>query len=666
MAELSFWLVINSKTGLSSGSNISNLGSAAGAAGREKLGEEMNFEEIEIYIRKGFSVIPVGHDKRPLIPWSEFQKRKPLNAELLEWFSQNAANIAIVTGKISNLTVVDCDTLGAIEKFESMLPENFECPIVETPRGGRHYYFDYTPDLYSRNRADDGIDIKSEGGYVLAPPSRTEKGVYAWHSILNLKEIEPPPMPEEIKKFFAQRMTQSYTPPEGKYILDEGNRDNFIFHLALALFKDGLSYEEVKVQALEAARAARPPFPEREALRKVESAWRHFQSKKNGLKFANPAQAQAGHSKQETEEISIELVPLSHFRCENISYLMEGRIPKGMVTLIVGDTTVGKSTLLTEIASRISRGDPLPGSYKGLVRGSTLYITSENDPKTLFKPRVLACGGDPEKIIYFKTMLVKTNEGEEKIRIFNINDLPILERKIKEIPDLQLIVIDPVISYLGEKIDPNSSVDVRRVMDLISEFAERNKITVILVAHLSKALAAKAIHKVAGSHQWVAAARVVLCVVIDQEDPERRLLCPMKSNIMLNPKSLAFRIKEKYFPNPDTDEHEALKSVYVEFEQEEIDYDLEAALATGLSNRSSYSQVEIAVKFLEEVLKNGPRPETEVEELAQKAGISYDTLYNARRKRKIKSQKGSKEQGGKWFLWLPEHWEAYYNAIKFS
>lgn len=203
-------------------------------------------------------------------------------------------------------------------------------------------------------------------------------------------------------------------------------------------------------------------------------------------------------------------------------------------------------------------------------------------------------------------------------------------------------------------------------MDLISEFAERNKITVILVAHLSKALAAKAIHKVAGSHQWVAAARVVFCIVKDQEDLERRLLCPMKSNIMINPKALPFKIKEKFFPNPDSEEHEAIRSVYVEFEQEEVDFDLETALAPGLNNRSSFSQVEIAVKFLEEVLKNGPRPETEVEELAEKAGISYDTFMNARRKRKIKSQKGSKEQGGKWFLWLPEHWEAYVNALKFS
>jgi len=647
-----------------------SLSSAAGQAGREKLGEEMNFEEIEIYIRKGFSVIPVGHDKRPLIPWAEFQRRKPLNAELLEWFSRDGVNVAIVCGKISNLTVVDCDTPEAIEKFESMLPESFECPIVETPRGGRHYYFAYTPDLYSRNRADDGIDIKSEGGYVLAPPSRTEKGVYAWHSVMNLKEIEPPPMPEEVKAFFAQKMTQSYVPTEGTYVLNEGNRDNFIFHLALNLFKDGLSFEEVKFQALEAARAARPPFPEKEALRKVESAWKHFQSKKNSLKLANPPGAQASHSNQKTdqktEEISIELVPLSHFRCENISYLMEGRIPKGMVTLIVGDTTVGKSTLLTEIASRISRGDPLPGSYKGLVRGSTLYITSENDPKTLFKPRVLACGGDPEKIIYFKAMLVKTNEGEEKIRIFNMNDLPILERKIKEIPDLQLIVIDPVISYLGEKIDPNSSVDVRRVMDLISEFAERNKITVILVAHLSKALAAKAIHKVAGSHQWVAAARVVLCVVRDPEDPERRLLCPMKSNIMLNPKSLAFRIKEKYFPNPDTDEHEALKSVYVEFEEEEVEIDIDEALDIELSKPDDFAKTEIAIKFLEHILRSGPVLETEVEEKAKEAGISPKTLKRARKKRGIISKKSSKEGGGKWFLWLPEHWEAYINEVKFS
>jgi KaiC/GvpD/RAD55 family RecA-like ATPase len=456
-------------------------------------------------------------------------------------------------------------------------------------------------------------------------------------------------------------MTPSYTPPEGKYVLDEGNRDNFIFHLALALFKDGLSYEEVKVQALEAARAARPPFPEKEALRKVESAWRHFQTRKVNSKIDNFKEKQDGEG-----EIVIELIPLKKFQCQNVSYIMEGRIPRGMVTLLVGDTSVGKSTFLTEVVSRISKGEPLPGSSRPLAKGSVIYITNENEPEQIFKPRVLACGGDPDKILYLRTKLIKP-DGSTGIQIFSIaENLPILEKKIKEIPDLELIVIDPVISHLGEKIDPNSSVDVRRMMDLLSEFAERNKITVILVAHLSKALTSKAIHKVAGSHQWVAAARVVLCVVKDQEDPDRRLLCPMKSNIMINPKALGFRIKEKFFPNPDTEEHETIRSVYVEFEREEIDYDLEAALVPGLNNRSSFSQVEIAVKFLEEVLKNGPRPETEVEELAEKAGISYDTFINARRKRKIKSQKGSKEQGGKWFLWLPEHWEAYYNAIKFS
>jgi hypothetical protein len=79
------------------------------------------------YLKQGFSIIPCSQDKRPLIPWAEFQMRRPTAEEVTEWWNERTdANIAIVCGKLSNLTVIDCDTAAAIEKIESLLPDGLE------------------------------------------------------------------------------------------------------------------------------------------------------------------------------------------------------------------------------------------------------------------------------------------------------------------------------------------------------------------------------------------------------------------------------------------------------------------------------------------------------------------------------------------------------------
>jgi hypothetical protein len=131
------------------------------------------------YLNKGFSIIPVGDDKKPLVAWKEYQDRRAGEDELTAWWSNwPGANIGIVTGKISGITVIDCDTPEAVAELEETLPDSFLCPIVETPRGGRHYYFSYQPDLKTGAEIMPGVDVRNDGGYVVAPPSMTPRGIY--------------------------------------------------------------------------------------------------------------------------------------------------------------------------------------------------------------------------------------------------------------------------------------------------------------------------------------------------------------------------------------------------------------------------------------------------------------------------------------------------------
>lgn len=127
-----------------------------------------------IYLQRGWSVIPVGSDKRPLISWKEFQTRRATVEELVVWWTKNPdAQIGIVTGQISNLTVIDVESDG---DFNLVKDPTF---MVETGGKGRHYYFTYEPQFKNAVRIFPSVDVRSEGGYVVGPLSSTSKGAYS-------------------------------------------------------------------------------------------------------------------------------------------------------------------------------------------------------------------------------------------------------------------------------------------------------------------------------------------------------------------------------------------------------------------------------------------------------------------------------------------------------
>lgn len=100
-----------------------------------------------------------------------------------QWWTEAAvANVGIATGRESGLFVLDCDGaagLSALAKLEDQhgpLPKTLS---IRTGGGGRHFYFRYPPNCAVGNRAKLGglpIDVRGDGGYVLAPPSLHKSG----------------------------------------------------------------------------------------------------------------------------------------------------------------------------------------------------------------------------------------------------------------------------------------------------------------------------------------------------------------------------------------------------------------------------------------------------------------------------------------------------------
>lgn len=142
------------------------------------------------YAARGWSVIPMQpQGKRPLVVWRPFQQHAASLEQIGHWFRRwPDANVGVVTGAVSGLVVVDVDlahggpqSVAALEAVHGLLP-----PTVEaiTGGGGRHLYYAH-PGRPVGNRVGlrPGIDVRADGGCVVAPPSLHPSGRhYAWRA----------------------------------------------------------------------------------------------------------------------------------------------------------------------------------------------------------------------------------------------------------------------------------------------------------------------------------------------------------------------------------------------------------------------------------------------------------------------------------------------------
>lgn len=132
--------------------------------------------EVAKYVRFmhsiGFTVLPLA-GKRPIISaWQSVKHEDSLNLTL----SKNPNNYGILTGKASNVVVIDIDKRNkGVEKWLEIIGDNIieETFTVETGSGGYHIYYQYDNRLsHTRNNVYPGIDFRSEGGQVVGPGSK--------------------------------------------------------------------------------------------------------------------------------------------------------------------------------------------------------------------------------------------------------------------------------------------------------------------------------------------------------------------------------------------------------------------------------------------------------------------------------------------------------------
>ena len=237
------------------------------------------------YAERGWSVIPVEpHGKRPVVAWQDCQRRPPPASRVAGWFRRRPqANVGIVTGTVSGFVVLDIDpqhggtaSLRELEHAHGRLP-----PTVEaiTGGGGRHLYFLH-PGGTLHNRAGllPGIDLRGDGGCVVAPPSIHPSGNrYAWREGFGPDALPLAVMPSWLLTRLRTDDPRSGHPREYWRELAQrgvvaGQRNNTIASFTGHLLWHGVD-PDVVLDLLLAWNRVRcePPLPDDEVARTVQS-----------------------------------------------------------------------------------------------------------------------------------------------------------------------------------------------------------------------------------------------------------------------------------------------------------------------------------------------------------------------------------------------------------
>ncbi len=260
-----------------------------------------------MYRRKyGFSVIPMRLNKKPLIEWKKYQSILPTEKEIEDWWTKwPDANIGIVTGELSNLAVIDIDAEEGKKEILKYIPDSCEFPVCSTPAGGQHFYFRYPIDLDLRNncRAVPGCDLRGEGGYVIAPPSKGENGKeYRWLPLLDISKVEIPALPIAYINYVSNmNSTIRGCNNSAKEMFTPGRRDNDLFHVANCLVKGGVTDPEARQVLTILAKNCIVPEdkvnPEKWARQKIESALKYAERKDINIaqEVANWVTVTSGH-----------------------------------------------------------------------------------------------------------------------------------------------------------------------------------------------------------------------------------------------------------------------------------------------------------------------------------------------------------------------------------
>lgn len=310
----------------------------------------------------------------------------------------------------------------------------------------------------------------------------------------------------------------------------------------------------------------------------------------------------------EEQKTELKLIKMSEVQSKEIEWLWFPFIPYGKLTIIQGDPGDGKTTLVLNIAAKLSNGIGLDKDMKLSEPMNIIYQTAEDGLADTVKPRLELAGADCERIAVI-------DESEKSLSMIDER----LEEAIIR-TKARLLILDPIQAYLGGGMDMNRANEARNMTKKLGLLAEKYHCAIVLIGHMNKAGGNKAAYRGMGSIDFFAVARSVLLVGRVEGQPDTRAVVQIKNNLAAFGHSKAFELSEDGFHWIG-------------------DYEITAdEVLGGLAPKAN--KLEQAKQLLRELAEtNNAMQSNEIFSLADEEGISKRTLENAKKELNIRAKK---------------------------
>jgi hypothetical protein len=301
-----------------------------------------------------------------------------------------------------------------------------------------------------------------------------------------------------------------------------------------------------------------------------------------------------------------------------VTFLWRPYLPCGKLTLLEGDPGQGKSWIAAALATAGSRGQGLPGSAP-FPPFRTLIFTAEDGLGDTLRPRLDLLGADLGAVLLH----------DQPLDLAQGDDFAEVEQAMAE-HGPRLVILDPIVAYLGAKTDVYRANEVRSILAPLARLADRHSCAVLAVRHLNKSRGNRSIYAGQGSIDFTAAARSVLLAGCGGDDAAARAFVHIKCNLAGLGPTLAYTIDEEGFRWAGESPLRAS--------------DLLAPEATV----DEASTLDEARGFLRSLLAAGSLATAEIYAAASQAGISEPTLRRAKQREGIVARRLGYGPGGTW------------------
>lgn len=333
---------------------------------------------------------------------------------------------------------------------------------------------------------------------------------------------------------------------------------------------------------------------------------------------------------------SVLLTSAADIEPECTDWLWNGWLAYGKLHLLAGSPGVSKTTLAMTLAATISNGGQFPdGSIA--KRGKGLIWTSEDDPKDVLLPRLIAAGADRNNIRFVQGV----NHSRTGNRNFDPSkDFPLLKEAIQNERDISFMVIDSIADAVSG--DGAKNNQVRRALSPLKTFSEEMRIATLGITHFNKNISGKAISRIIDSVAFVGLPRVVM--VAFKKRNNGSLIMRAKSNIGPDSGGYSFDGSMEPLRGYPMSAWRIRWGEYVEGTADEHLVDAESA------DTEPTKEIDRAEQWLTAEFSDGCRRRSdEIEALAKAEGISAPTM------RRAKQQLGypSKKYADGWYILPP-------------